>query len=182
MTALKFLESRQGSNFSTDDPMFQAALQNALQRVNRRVNQRGRREADSEGAEPEMSRSRRQALNPQIAYDCPYVPLNMTECARPDRVSITECTTRRDCGGEEYCCLGGKYGCDFVCTKPIMPEIVHAGSCPSLSMTLLMKDDTKYLFESCTTECQVDEDCGSNEKCCDYILGECRQNVCLKAV
>ena len=44
------------------------------------------------------------------------------------------------------------------------------------------QEDTRYLFESCKTECQVDEDCGSNEKCCDYILGECQQNVCLKAV
>ena len=45
-----------------------------------------------------------------------------------------------------------------------------------------LQDDTKPLFEACTTECQVDEDCGSNEKCCDYILGECQQNVCLKAI
>lgn len=128
------------------------------------------------------TRSRRQALSPEIVYECPFVPLNTTECGRADRVGITECTSKNDCGGEEFCCLGGKFGCDFICTKPIMPEIVHDGFCPSLSMSLLMKEDTKFLFESCTTECQVDEDCGSNEKCCDYILGECTQNICLKAV
>jgi len=169
MTAVRFLESRQGSNFSMNDPAFQAALKNAVLRLSQR-----------QGAA--ATRSRRQALNPQIAYECPYAPLNMTECGRLDRVGLTECTSKHDCGGEEFCCLGGKFGCDFVCTKPIMTEIVHPGSCPAISMALLMKDDTKYLFESCTTECQVDEDCGSNEKCCDYILGECRQNVCLKAV
>merc|ERR1712136_653097 len=82
-------------------------------------------------------RGRRQALNPSIVYKCPFVPLNTTECDRADRQPLTECTAQSQCAGDEYCCLGGKYGCDFVCTKPIMPELVHSGVCPKISMSLL---------------------------------------------
>ena len=56
MSAVRFLESQQGSNFSTNNPAFRAALTNALQRLAQRQGRQGRQGREAPAAEEEESR------------------------------------------------------------------------------------------------------------------------------